>query len=238
MSCPEILPEYRFTPDPVIHILVMKISDILGQVLPGAVSPDYQGKPSQRFKKEDFARAFLSKEELALLNRFRALKKQVEWVSGRVALKTLVQNVLEPDLDMENLNIGYEEKGAPFITHLPLVPVSLSHSGDFTAVTLSENPGLTLGIDLEKIGPCPDTGFLKTAFTQREIKAMEIRARTVFTHWTLKEAFLKYIKMGFNESLHQVEIINGRVFHRGKTKDVRTWSRVIEKEYVLSLVWK
>ena len=238
MSRPETISGKRFCPAPGISILVMTISDILEQALPGGVPRDYSGKPNQTFRQEDFFCPIFSDHELETLNRFRALKKQAEWISGRLALKTLVKEVVRPDLPMDELTVSYLEMGAPFLTKLPHVPVSLSHSGNLTAVALTQDPGQTLGLDLEKIGPCPDEGFMKTAFTQKEIRGMGNRAEEIFRSWTLKEAFLKYIQMGFNESLHRVEVIDGRVFHHGKPQDIHTWSRIIAQEYVLSLIWK
>lgn len=238
MSRSETISGKRFCPAPGISILVMTISKILEQVLPGGVPRDYSGKPNQTFSQKDFSLPIFSGHELETLNRFRALKKQVEWISGRFALKTLVKEVVKPDLSMEELDVSYREMGAPFLTRLPLVPVSLSHSGDLTAVALAQDPGQTLGLDLEKIGPCPEEGFMKTAFTPKEIRGMGNRAEAIFRSWTLKEAFLKYIQMGFNESLHRVEVIDGQVFHHGKPQDIQTWSRIIAQEYVLSLIWK
>lgn len=228
----------RFHPAPGITILVMNISDILEQVLPGAVPADYQGKKNQHFTRKDFSIPLFSDQELDGLNRFRALKKQVEWISGRMTLKTLVKELIRPDLPMEEMLVSYREKGAPFLEGLPLIPVSLSHSGNLTAAVLAENPGPALGIDLEKIGPCPDPGFMKTAFTRKEMEKMGTGPEDIFQTWTLKEAYLKYIQMGFNESLHRVEIIDGRIFYHGNLQDVRTWSRVLEQGYILSLVWK
>ena len=238
MSCQQPIPGLSFSPEPGIHALILKISDILERDLPRAVSPDYRGMRHLEFHPDDFSRDVFSEKEILSLNRFRALKKQVEWISGRIALKSLVNRVIRPDLPMNQLDVSYREKGAPFITSLPQVPISLSHSGNYTAAVLSEDPGQVLGIDLERIGPCPGSGFLETAFSPREIRRMEVRAQDIFRNWTLKEAFLKYIQMGFNESLHRVEIINGRIFHNGRLQDIRSWSQILEKEYMLSLVWR
>lgn len=238
MSCPWKIDGNQFCPEPGIFIRVMKISKILEQVLPGAVPADYQGKGNQKFTRKNFSIPLFSDPELDGLNRFRALKKQVEWISGRMTLKTLVKEVIRPDLPMEEMIVSYREKGAPFLEGFPLIPVSLSHSGNLTAAVLAENPDLTLGIDLEKIGPCPDAGFMKTAFTRKEMEKMGTGPEDIFQTWTLKEAYLKYIQMGFNESLHRVEIIDGRIFYHGNPQDVRTWSRILEQGYILSLVWK
>ena len=61
-------------------------------------------------------------------------------------------------------------------------------------------------------------------------------AHEIYRHWTLKEAFLKYIKMGFNESLHRVEIIDNKIFYPGQQQELSFWSTTIENRYILSMV--
>ncbi len=238
MSFPIEIFQDHFTLPQGIDILVMKIPGILDWILPGAVPDNYRTMGKKRFRKSDFSREILSKSELAYLNGFKALKKQAEWLSGRVALKTLLHKTIMPQTPMAGIGISYKDKGAPYVVQLPHAPISLSHSSRLTAAAVSRDFSLTIGLDLEKIGPCPDAHFLKTAFTTREINEMTVRARDIFANWTLKEAFLKYLKLGFNESLHQVEIINNKIYHKGECKRISTWSADIENQYVMSLVWK
>ena len=76
---------------------------------------------------------------------------------------------------------------------------------------------------------------MKTAFTQNEIEYLNDDATRVFKNWTIKEAYLKYIKKGFNESLHSVEVINDEIRHNKKKIKVDVYSTFID-DYVLSLV--
>ena len=103
-------------------------------------------------------------------------------------------------------------------------------------MSLGQDRRTTMGIDIEQIQKMPDTFFMKTAFTQQEIHHMAQTPHEIFRHWTLKEAFLKYIKMGFNENLHMVEIIEENIFHRRKKQDLNFWSRTIEGQCILSIV--
>jgi len=179
---------------------------------------------------------FLSDEELARVNRFKALKKQVEWICGRFALKLLVTDVLNPATPLNQVRIDYREKGAPYLTRFPEISISLSHSGDYTAAAITRDTQTALGIDIEKIGTMPDQGFMKTAFTAEEIRHMPAGAGSVFRHWTIKEAFLKYLGLGFNESLHNVAVIRDQIYHCGKKQAVHTWSRFVDDTYAVSLV--
>jgi 4'-phosphopantetheinyl transferase len=117
------------------------------------------------------------------------------------------------------------------------VPISLSHSGNYTAVALSRDPDILLGIDIEKITDLPGASFMKTAFTKQEIAHMPKTAAAVFANWTLKEAFLKYLGLGFNESLHKVAVINRHIFHNSQEQAVSTWLEMIDNRYALGLVY-
>jgi 4'-phosphopantetheinyl transferase len=93
-----------------------------------------------------------------------------------------------------------------------------------------------LGIDIEKIGTKPDKGFLKIAFTKKEIAHLKNNAASIFKNWTIKEAYLKQIKKGFNENLHKVEVIDNEIWHNQNRVNVEISSTIIDDNYVLSLV--
>ncbi len=197
---------------------------------------NYKPLVNELFKKTDFAQPFFNAQEIKTANGFKAFKKQLEWLSGRYMIKQLIHSQFLPDLSLEQISIGTLEEGAPFVTALPDLPVSLSHSYDFTAAAACEDRSRTIGLDIEKIRKKPDAGFIKTAFTQKEIRQMPDTAESIFRHWTIKEAFLKYIKRGFNESLHKVEVIDNTILHHGKKMDLTIQSLKIADDYILSLV--
>jgi 4'-phosphopantetheinyl transferase len=221
------------------HIVVqrMRISDITDAVLSRGIRPDVQTMSGRMFDPRMFTIIFLSDDEMRQVNRFKALKKQIEWLCGRFAVKTLARDLLGLDMPLEEIRIAYREKGAPYLAQFPQVPISLSHSGNYTAAAISLDPGIGVGIDIEKIGDMPAPSFMNTAFTKQEIAHMPAAASAVFANWTLKEAFLKYLGLGFNESLHHVAVIDAQIFHHGKSQPVSTWQAVIDGRYALSLVY-
>jgi len=225
-----------FSPLSGITLWVGKIPWLMDLLFHSRPDPAYKTLPGQELGQKDFTLPFLSREEFKQVNGFKVQKKQVEWICGRFALKTLVQKILCPGLPLAEIQISYHEKGAPFLARYPELGISLSHSNEYTAVGLCQNPGARMGIDIEKIRNTPDSYFMKTAFTPREIHHMALEASEIYRHWTLKEAFLKYIGMGFNESLHAVEIIENTLFYRQKKQSLNLWSRTIEAQYVLSIV--
>jgi 4'-phosphopantetheinyl transferase len=220
-----------------IIVQTLKLSDIQARVFSPGLRPDGPSMRSRIFEARMFDVSFLSDDELIRVNRFKALKKQMEWICGRFALKILVRDILNLSMPMDEIRIDYREKGAPYLIQFPEVPISLSHSGDYTAAAISQDSQMTLGIDIEKIGTVPDQGFMKTAFTADEIRHMPVNARAVFHHWTLKEAFLKFLGLGFNESLHHVAVIEDQIYHCEKIQAVHTWSCFPDDRYVLSLVY-
>lgn len=203
------------SPKPGITIWYAGIPDIIHSILSkdryhNFKSHTFRTMVNETFQKDDFTISFLSDGEITTANSFKALKKQMEWISGRYLIKQMIHHIFLEDLSLDQIALSYLEQGAPFLTHHPDIPVSLSHSNDYTAVACCKNKHQTIGIDIEKIKKKPDANFMKIAFTQDEISNLKDNTGPVpvFKNWTIKEAYLKYIKKGFNESLHRVEIID------------------------------
>ncbi|WP_457552152.1 4'-phosphopantetheinyl transferase family protein [Desulfobacula sp.] len=222
---------------PGVTIWYAKIPEITLCVFSKKTYHNVKPLRNETFKKNDFIKPFFSEEEINTINSFKALKKQIEWICGRYLIKQMVQHLFLFNVSFDQITLSYLEQGAPFLTLNPDIPVSLSHSNDFTTAACTENKGQTIGIDIEKIAKKPDAYFMKTAFTQNEILNLEDEtAVQIFKNWTIKEAYLKYIKKGFNESLHKVEVLNNKIWHNKKRINVDVYSTFIDDEYVLSLV--
>jgi 4'-phosphopantetheinyl transferase len=220
-----------------ITVWYANIPAIINAVFICGTYHNFRAMDNQIFKKQDFAFHCFNDLEIKTVNRFRALKKQLEWMAGRYLIKQMISTVFLENCPLDMITVSYQKQGAPFIDNHPDIPISMSHSHDYTAAACSDNPEHILGIDVEKIQKKgPDPAFLNTAFTQKEIESMPCHAAGIFTHWTIKEAYLKYIKKGFNESLHNVEVINGDIYHHQKKTNVRICSKKIRETYMISLV--
>lgn len=220
-----------------IIVQTLTLSDIQHRVFSPGMQPEGASMKNREIAPPMFTVPFLSSDERMRVNRFKALKKQMEWICGRFALKILARDVLDLDMPLDEIRIDYREKGAPYLAQFPEIPISLSHSGDYTAAAITSDTGVALGVDIEKIGNMPDDGFMRTAFTTDEIANMAPDPPTVFTHWTLKEAFLKFLGLGFNESLHHVAVIHNQIYHCGQKQAIHSWSCFPDDQYVLSLVY-
>jgi 4'-phosphopantetheinyl transferase len=237
MTDPHITPVTAQTLIPGIQVQYHRIDLLAEKVFTRPLANAYATRPARRFSSEDFTACFFSRAEMEQINRFKVLKKQIEWISGRVLVKSMVHGILMKDTLLSRITLAYEPMGAPFIEHSPAIPLSLSHSREYTAAALGTAPGTNLGLDLEKINSRPDPYFMETAFSRRERADLAwADTETIYRHWTLKEAFLKYIKMGFNESLHQVEILDNAVWYRSQKQDLTLWSELVDQQYWLTVV--
>lgn len=223
-------------PRPGITIWTAKITDILSAALAKDKHPHQEPLKQIIFQANHFTRQILKPFEINTLNGFKAFKKQKEWLGGRLLIKMMAQHFFFPDTPLDHLNLDYHEQGAPYLTRDPSIGISLSHSHNYTAAACTVNTHQTIGIDIEKIADKPDVNFLKTAFTQKEITHMADDAHSIFRHWTIKEAYLKFIKKGFHEPLHHVEVIDGNILHRQQPIDVSIYSTSVGRHHVLSLV--
>ncbi len=182
---------------------------------------------------------FLSPDELANVNQFKVLKKQVEWMAGRYAAKELARQFLDNQPPPQNTRVAYRPKGAPYFTKEPSLSLSISHSADYAVAGLGLYPSCVMGLDLEIIRPDSRDTLMRAAFTERESHALEgMDNQALFLHWTAKEAYLKYIGLGFHESLKKVEIMDGTIFHDARPVPSLTLQSCLPfPDYAFSMVY-
>ncbi|ACN16275.1 putative phosphopantetheinyl transferase [Desulforapulum autotrophicum HRM2] len=221
---------------PGVKVCCMTITSFLEVCLAGKDFTNFHTQRNLSFKPDWFSRDFLSMGEIDTINRFKSLKKQIEWMAGRFLVKIMVEQTFDTPVALTEITIDHQDQGAPFLRGYPDLRISISHSGDYAGVALTIQTDMDMGVDIEQIGKAPDPGFMRLAFTQREIQAMETTPRKIFTHWTVKEAFLKLIKKGFNQSLHQVEIIGNTILFKGEKTPVTVVSRPLGTNYAISVV--
>jgi 4'-phosphopantetheinyl transferase len=168
---------------------------------------------------------------------FRVLKKQAEWLCGRLAVKRAAADLLS--VDPRGVTVGTEPEGAPFLVDYRAHPISISHSGDHAVALISTRKGRRVAVDIERVEAGRMPHVSRVAFTPREAAELEGAPDTEwYRRWTLKEAYLKYIGKGFHESLKKVEILNDGICHNGKVVDGIAWDTPdFHEGYQLSVVW-
>jgi len=226
----------QWSPAPGIELCVVHIPVFLRRYLPGVEYDGKLAKPPVSLSAFSARPWFLSSGEFDGVGRYRSLKKQVEWICGRLAAKCVVASMCHDCPPLDTIELAYRSQGAPYVATRPDLPVSISHSGSLAGAVSTIRAGI--GFDLERIRPWALAHILPVAFSSAERRALSrAEAETVFRHWTLKEAYLKLIGKGFNESLKAVEILYGRLHHRGRpVGGVAAIQGFIDKDHLFSLI--
>jgi 4'-phosphopantetheinyl transferase len=159
---------------------------------------------------------WLSEPEQARLGRLRVVKRRLDWLRGRYAVKEAAARALGERWgrapEAKQLEVDVEPSGAPFLrlgagapalfgfrpgARLP-VEVSISHSGGAVLAVASAD-GAAVGADLERIEPRAHC-FVEDFFAEEEIAACagsrERRDLSVTAVWCAKEAVLKALRVG------------------------------------------
>lgn len=225
----------------LINFCHVRIPLFMEWIMPGFPSTGYTNLGPEKFRHEDFSIMFLSDEELARLNSFKALKKQTEWMCGRFAAKTLaIKNMPDSFTPLPDIRVLNTTKGVPYMPDLPGYAVSISHSHEHAMAALVIRPEYRIGIDIEKISQINSSGFMNLAFSEREIRHIgKSDSMTITSSWSMKEAILKLIGKGFHHPLKHAEIIDNSVFIDGVRNDsIIHRSMSLDKEFVLSIAYQ
>ncbi len=208
---------------------------MLETLLPQIVGPGYQTRPGCKFRLDQFAQPLLSPAELDRLNQLFALKKQVERLAGRWAVKNLVMQ--ETGLSADVIEIHNDPSGAPVLAPSFKYAISISHSGDYALAALCENTN-TVGVDLETITPVDIPALLHAGFSQREQNAYAgADLETILKVWTIKEALLKYRRTGLKNSAKKIEWLNDTLYENNLPVDDLLVKSYRRDEVVFSVVF-
>lgn len=182
-----------------------------------------------------FLHEFFSAREIEIINNFKTIKKQFEWMSARIGLKILVKNNHQY-IPFANIETEKEKNGAPWVKGLPFLHVSISHSGRYAVAAINEKQ--KTGTDLEELKCINTNHLLHAGFSKKEREFLYLENyREILKLWTIKESYLKYIKKGFNESLKKVEFLKDKIYHRNMpVENVSIASFFLSDNYVLSFV--
>ena len=200
--------------------------------------PDTFSSP-RRFTSKDFHEPWFGPAEIARVNDFKNLKRQLHWMGGRIAVKQLVLRLIDPARHARSLEIHHEPMGAPFLPSFPHLSISIAHSGIFAVAAMGLKDGYRVGVDIEACRCFDMNGVIETVFSPREQSILGGSSLSEFYRlWTLKEAFLKLLRKGFSEEVKSVEILGDRIYYEGLMMDrSRILTRLIGIEYIFSMVY-
>lgn len=151
----------------------------------------------------DAYRAVLSPQELQRLSAITHPRQRKSFVLGRAVARSLLGERL--GLAPHQVQLRRAEDGAPILERTRW-QVSIAHSGAHAVGVVGQR---TLGIDLERIQPRRE-GLEKRILHEEEWADFEAlpldHAARVMLIWTLKEATLKAIRMGFRHAASAVRL--------------------------------
>lgn len=152
-------------------------------------------------KKEDFFK-FLDKEKRTeYLSSTNENRKNSILLSQGFAKEKIAEIF---NLDKKDIIFSVTSQGKPFCKSHPEIYFSLSHSGDFLALAISDRE---VGIDIEKLRE-PKENLVMRVCCKNEIEKIYSNKNpdTVFTEiWTRKEAYLKALGTGIDRELSSID---------------------------------
>ncbi len=110
------------------------------------------------------------------------------------------------------------DRGKPYCKSHPYIYFSLSHSGEFVALAISDKE---IGIDIEKLRPAKEN-LVNRVCSQNEIDAITFseNPHIKFTEiWTKKEAYLKALGSGIDRELSSIDTTDKNLKFITETKD-------------------
>jgi len=142
-------------------------------------------------------------------SKFIFTEDKVRSLTSEILLRYGLLNELRSN--PQNLSFSYNIYGKPILDGIENVDFSISHSGNWVLVGLSEH---TIGVDIEKIHNI-HIDIAERFFTEEEYKLVKncfdekIMINTFYRVWTLKEAYIKAIGKGLSCPLNSFSVIPG-----------------------------
>lgn len=143
------------------------------------------------------------------LSTFHTDKRKKEYLSVRLALKTLLNR---------KIKICYDDEGKPFLSDY-FAEIGISHSGQWMAVIT--HPTQKVGIDVERFQPKISTiseRFLSNEELEKIYEKEESKIKKLTLLWSAKEALFKVIGKEAVDFSRQLLILPFEMKKSGKMK--------------------
>lgn len=160
--------------------------------------------------------SILSPMELERFDQYVLPKKKLQWLAGRLMVKTALQKHLSTNgqkLELCAIDVFNNENYAPYIPQYPEVHVSITHSFPYCIGVIS---GRRIGIDLEKI-ITPRKAMFDLFFHPNEIRSLPENPNTdhykheTMTFWTRKEALSKLLGLGMKMGFQRMDTVSDQL---------------------------
>ena len=152
-------------------------------------------------KREEFFSSLDKEKKREFLSATNENRKLSILISQGFAKEKISQ---EYNIPKKDIVFSVTDRGKPFCRSHPHIYFSLSHSGNFVALAISDRE---VGIDIEKLRPAREN-LVKRVCSQKEIDAISVseNPHVKFTEiWTKKEAYLKALGAGIDRELSTID---------------------------------
>lgn len=179
--------------------------------------------------------ALLAPDEVERARRFRFEKDRTRFAVARGLLRTMLGRYLRAE--PSRLRFSHNDYGKPALADAgdesPL-RFNVAHSGDI--VLLAFTRGREIGVDVEKLRADFATEEIAARFfSRREVEALaalpnELRVRSFFRCWTMKEAYIKARGEGLSLALDGFAVsVDPRepaslLWSQGGSEEIARWS--------------
>ena len=146
-------------------------------------------------------RSSLSKDEIEILNNFKVISRQNEFITGRILAKNNVLLIKEK-IKPTDINIISGVWGFPiFDTNgINKMWVSIAHSSEYAASLLSEAGTHPIGVDIEEINPNNEVTL--AFFLSKYKKSFTLEEKHIY--WAAKEAVSKISEITLHNSIYTI----------------------------------
>lgn len=163
---------------------------------------ELKGEGVYQYAVELLPRTGLWKERTKRIFAFLKAEDKMRGIGAGLLLKYIFDN---NHIKYDDLRIN--QYGKPYIENSQAIRFNISHSGDFVVCTFGNDES---GVDIEKEVNCIDVA--KRFFTKEEYQRIAHGDIDMFTRiWTLKEAYIKELGVGFSIPLNSFEVHLGRI---------------------------
>lgn len=218
----------------------LSIHEFIENNMNGIVPADYRTAAGIELTACKPALEYCTIKEIDRVAKARSLKRQIEWLCGRIVLKDLLCSEIYPGSDYKNIVIDYNTSGRPYIQGHQDAGISLSHSGDVAMAVFNTAPGRRIGIDVEKTAGIDMASVLSVAFSPEECAYYkDLPAENFIEAFTMKEAYLKVTGQGFHETITRVSVKEHKIIFNGKpVENLGVINRSYRNEYIVSIIYE
>ena len=100
-----------------ISVKFIAINDLIQKYFSDSINK-VNNKPVNSLQNNAFVEEFFNEEEILKIENFKAYKRQIEWIAGRYAIKTILQKKLD-NKDIRDIKIHSKSLGSPYLYEYP-----------------------------------------------------------------------------------------------------------------------